>query len=205
MTPENIRISCASLCRFLVDDRLLLLLNKNRRDQGIYELSPLGGALEAHTPAIFTRFNVQPEKENSLDLRFFMDIQQLDDFRTWFSSRQDRETDPFREIYEELVEEAGVLSELKADDLKIFHRYTYEDEKETQRSGVTGAMTHYFLEVFEVWVLSPMVKHKLNMVPERSGVRLLNKKEARHATTVLMTVDGATRNVTLNTEALFQD
>ena len=37
-SDERIRVSCAILCRFWVGDRLLFLLNRNRRAQGIYEL-----------------------------------------------------------------------------------------------------------------------------------------------------------------------
>lgn len=205
MTDQEIRLSCASLCRFLVDDRLVLILNKNRREQGIYELGPLGGALEAHDTSIFERFATRREQNNSLDLRFFMDAQDLDAFRSWFEKRQDREIDPFREIYEELVEEAQVLPNLERDDLRIFYRYSHEKEQSTQRSGVSGVLTHYFLEIFEVWVLSPMVKHRLNTLPERSGIYLLSKKEARHAETVQMTVDDATRSVKINADVLFQE
>jgi hypothetical protein len=201
---EQIRVSCASLCRFLVDDRLLLLLNHNRRAQGIYELSPLGGALEAFNEDIFARFAVQRENENSLDLRFFMDPGHLDEFRKWFQQRKDRETDPFREIYEELVEETQVLPDIKRHDLRIFYRYTHESEKVTQRSGVSGQLTHYFLDVFEVWAMSPMVKHQLNMLTQSSGVLLLNKKTARHTESVQMTVDDATRSVPLNVAVLFE-
>lgn len=204
MSSEQIRISCASLCRFLVDDRLLLLLNRNRREQGIYELSPLGGALEAEDDTIFVRFGAQLEKEGSRDLRFFIDPGRLGEFRAWFHQRKDRETDPFREIYEELVQEAQVLPDIKRHDLRIFYRYTHETEKTTQRSGVSGQLTHYFLEIFEVWVISPMVKHHLNLLAESSGAILIDKNTARHTPSVQMTVDDVTRSVLLNVEALFQ-
>lgn len=204
MSDNKLRISCASLCRFLIDDRLLLLLNQNRREQGIYELSPLGGALEANDTSIFTRFDLQPENETSLDLRFFIDPTRLDDFRKWFHQREERETSPFREIREELVQEANVIDDIQPHDLRIFYRYTYETEKTTQRSGVSGQLTYYLLEIFEVWVISPMIKHRLHMLPQSSGVMLVNKNNARYTKTVQMTVDGETRNVELNVGALFQ-
>lgn len=205
-SDELIRVSCAILCRFVIGDRYLFLLNRNRREQGIYELSPLGGAIEAHPRStIFTRLGLQPEIPTSNDLRFFMFRRQLDDFRRWFNERQWRETDPFRELQEELVDEAGILSELQSTDVETKFLYVYEDEQVTNRSTASGALTHYFLEVFEIRVTNPEVEQRLLAATSEQGVLLLDENTARQSHTVKMMVDGAERTVKVNASSLFQD
>lgn len=203
---EHIRVSCAILCRFWVGANLLFLLNRNRRAQGIYELSPLGGAIEADPESpIFTQLHLQPESPASHDLRFFIRRAQLPVFAAWFSKRQSRETSPFRELREELVEEAGLLPQLVPADVEWRFLYTYENEQTTQREGVSGILTHYFLEVFEVRVLNPAVEKYLLAAQPDSGAMLVDEPTARQATTFTMMVDGMIRTVQLNASSLFQD
>lgn len=198
-----LRVSCAALCRFLVDDRYLLLLNKNRRTKGIYELSPVGGALEFYNPIFIQSLGVKLENPDGHDLRFLIDPTQLEAFRAWFYQRIERETDPFREIYEELTHEAEVVFDLRRDDLDIRFLYIYEDQKPTQRQGQTGLFTHYFLEIFEVRVCSESIKLRLKRARESSGVVLIPEATARAAQPISLNVDGAVRTATLNTAPLF--
>ena len=133
-----------------------------------------------------------------------MQRHQLSDFAKWFNERQWRENSPFRELREELVEEAMLLPDLQPSDVKWDFLYTYENEQVTQREGVAGVLTHYFLEVFEVWAINPNVVQMLLDCKPESGAMLLDANTARRATTVQMNVDGAMRAVQLNASSLFQ-
>lgn len=198
-----IRVSCAALCRFLVDDRYLLLLNKNRRAKNIYELSPVGGALEFYNPVFLQSLSVKLENPDTKDLRFEIDPPHLDTFRTWFYRREERETDPYREIHEELTHEANVVYDLRREDLDIRFLHIREDQRPTERQGQTGLFTQYFLEIFEVKVLSESVKLRLNRAKSSSGVLLVSETVARAGQPIELNVDGAVRVVKLNTAALF--
>lgn len=197
------RVSCAALCRFMVDDRYLLILNKNRRQKGIYELSPVGGALMFYNSAFMESLGVKLENPEVHDLRFEIDPARLSTFREWFYQRKERETDPYREISEELTHEAGVLYDLRREDLDIRFLHIHEDQKPTERQGQTGLFTHYFLEIFEVKVLSESVKFRLNRAKPSSGVLLVSEIVAQAARPIELNIDGAVRTIKLNTASLF--
>ncbi len=199
-----VRVSCASLCRFVVDAHYLLLLNRNRRQSGIYELSPVGGAIEFYDLAIIPRFNMSLEDQNVLELRFFTEQTNIDAFCEWFYQRQGRECDPFREIFEELVEEARLLDQLTQHDVQMSYLHTVESIKPTKRSGVTDIMTQYFLEIFEVRVISEAVAHQLRQLDQSTGAVLVDETTARQAKSMPLKVDGAVRQARLNTEMLFR-
>ncbi len=198
-----IRVSCAMLCRFKVNDRYLLLLNHNRRQKGIYELSPVGGAIEFQDRSIVAAFDMQLEKEGSSELRFFTSQDQIDVFRRWFYRREGREIDPFREIYEELVDETGVLETLRREDLDMRFWRTIEDARPTQRQGVTGMFTWYFIEIFEAVVTSSQVAAQLGLVNPSTGVLLLDEATVRSAGPLQLHIDGLAREVRLVTDRLF--
>lgn len=198
-----IRVSCASLCRFMVDDRFLLLLNRNRRQRGIYELSPVGGAIEFYNPAIIQRFHMNLEAENVLELRFFTDRDYIDAFREWFYQRKERECDPFREIFEELVEEDQLLDDLSQQDVQMDYLHTLERIQPTKRTGVTDMMTQYFLEIFNVMVTSKAVAARLRQLDQGTGAVLVDETTARQVNSIQLKIDGAVREVRLNTTSLF--
>ncbi|NDJ86698.1 MAG: hypothetical protein GYB66_12495 [Chloroflexi bacterium] len=202
---SRIRVSCASLCRFEVGGKYLLLLNRNRRQKGLYELSPLGGAIQFYDETLPERFAMALEKNSAMELRFFTEVDNLGGFREWFYRRIDRECDPFREIREELVEEEAILSDLQREDLSIAFRYIYEDRKPTQRQGVTDSLTQYYLEVFSVSVVSPHIATALQQIDDSSGAALLDEATARDAHHLEMHVDGELHTVQLNTVPLFAD
>lgn len=202
---SRVRISCASLCRIQIEGQYLLLLNKNRRQKGIYQLSPVGGALEVDDWSALSEFTFEPEDPASRDLRLSLNVEQLDQFRQWFYARQDRETSPFRELYEELVQESGVLYSLSRDDVAIKYIHTVEDSKQTLRKGLTGQFTYYFFEIYAVSFRTVDVLLRLKSPPSSAGVVLLDEAQARQAEPLPMTFDGAERQVTLNTQYLFAE
>lgn len=200
-----VRVSCASLCRIQIDDQYLLLLNHNRRQKGIYQLSPIGGAITVDDWDVLKDlgFNFNPENPANHDLRLFLDVAQLEQFREWFHKRQQRETDPFRELYEELVEESQTLFDLKRQDVKIRFLNLREDSKQTSRKGMTGEFTQYFFEIFEVRFEAPDILLRLKAPPSSAGVVLLNETEARAQKPLQRYFDGAERTIGVQAEYLF--
>ena len=163
-----LRISCASLNRISFDGQTLLVaLNKNRMKKGIKQYSPIGGALEFNIAdvRITDDLNASLEKSFSSDLRIQINESSLPQFETWFKSRQSRETDSFRELYEELVEELDLLSELNTKDVTLNYIGLFSTLKKSTRQGAKGALTKYYFEVFEAVFSSGHIEemnHNLN-------------------------------------------
>lgn len=199
-----LRVSCGSMCRFHVEDKFLLILNRNRRKKGIYQLSPIGGAIAFDDETILKRFGMRLEKTDVNDLRFYTNTEHIDDFREWFYRREGREIDPFREIYEELVEEEGVLDDIRRDSLTIEFTHILEDSKATQRTGSTGLFTQYFFELFDVNVVDAGLCKQLEKLDRELGVILLDKATLREKKMLEQTFDGKIRETKLVTEYLFR-
>lgn len=93
-SPE-LRVSCASCVRLPSrDGRYFMLLNEERRKQGIYVATPISGGLKYKDDSILIQIGARLEDPNSGDLRFFVGKEKLKKFRGWFTRRVGRETDP---------------------------------------------------------------------------------------------------------------
>jgi hypothetical protein len=149
-SSDWIRVSCATLCRIEHLGRLLLLLNANRREKGLYRLGPVGGALQMFDLARLSAFNASLEDTSSGDLRLAMPRTALPAFRDWFHTGEGRERSPFRELREELVNESKLLAALEPDDVDCRYLWTTEEESLTDRRGQTGLLTHYFMEIYDI-------------------------------------------------------
>ncbi len=200
---EWIRISCAALCRIKHADQYLLLLNANRREKGLYVLSPIGGALTVHDPAIFARWAMIPEKPGDPDLRGMLPVRHLDQFREWFNSGAERERSPFRELYEELVTESKLLPDLKPSEVSLSYLWTHEEESLTQRSGQTGMLTHYFMEIYDVRFTSWSALALLLAAPPDSGALWVTEAQMGSGSTLRLVIDGAEREVHVSSRRLF--
>jgi hypothetical protein len=148
VSETTLRVSCGGLCRIVdpATGRYLLGMNRNRLQRGDQILMPLGGALTYTQPP---PVDFTPEVPGTTDLRLFLPENQLEPFRAWFSTRTDRETSPFRELAEELVTEYRVLDALRPSDVTLTHRFTHEQRRFTNRSGVTGLLTHSLQEIYD--------------------------------------------------------
>ncbi|MBI5928512.1 MAG: hypothetical protein HY862_04345 [Chloroflexi bacterium] len=199
----EVRVSCGSMCRFTVDGSYLLLLNRNRRRKGIYELSPVGGAIQVNDLQTLAQFGARLETPGTHDLRLLMKSEHLEAFGVWFRKRKERELDPFREIREELVDESELLATLRPEDLRMDFVKMLQDSKATMRQGMTGIFTHYFFEVFEVKARSADILLRLKNPPINSGAVLLDEATARKGEALKLRFDGEERTVGLNTTYLF--
>lgn len=200
-----IRVSCAALCRIEHAGRgFLLLLNQNRREKGIYQLSPIGGALHYENEDLPARFNAHPENTVDPELRLMLPVDNLPAFCRWFYSEQDRETSPYRELYEELVIESRLLPALSPDDVTCKRLWTVESEQFTSRKGQTGILTHYFLEVYAIGFTSTPVLAQLISAPRAAGAMWLNAEQLASEKPVTMFIDGEERQVRVRGKMLIE-
>ncbi len=195
---NRIRISCACLCRIEHDGRYFLLLNASRRSRGIYVLAPVGGALSLYDLARLEEFDATFDDPSTRDLRLTMPVAALPAFRQWFYSGEGREQSPFRELQEELVEEAGLLPSLEAGELKWRLLWTAEDEGFTQRHGQTGMLTHYFLEIYDVCFSSSKACERLLAASPDSGGMWVTQEQIDQRARLNLVVDGVAQQAQVN-------
>ncbi len=143
-THDTIRISCAALCRIEIGGRFLLETNKNRGNV----LTPIGGALEFREDARAFLESLGAEFQKGNDLRLVIPTSNLSAFSAWFLKKEGRETDPLRELREELIEEHGILPEWPGNEPEITFLRMVEIEEVTTRKDQAGMLTHYFYEIF---------------------------------------------------------
>lgn len=205
MEESQIRVSCGSMCRIVIDGKYLLILNRNRRKKEHYQLSPIGGAITIDSWQCLEPLIIDPEEAGSDDLRFYINASQIGEFSEWFYSRQDREMDPFREIYEELVLESEALFDLSRRDISMRFDGVVEDRKQTIRKGLTGQFTHYFFDIFDVSFRSSDIILRLKTAPSDAGIVFLDEAVARAGLPIDMKYDGKMRRVHIVAEYLFRE
>lgn len=186
--PE-VRVSSASFTRIIDSEgRQALLVNKNRAKKGIIILTPIGGAIEATPEGMENLKNLlgidDSAFEKGNDLRFIMSGAKVNKYREWFLSGKQRESDPSREVGEELVEEAELLDKAELEGLQCT-RVGYATElTETNRTGQEGQMTLRVLEVFDA-KLKPETLKKLVLLSKSPDavIRFVTEEEIRNGKT----------------------
>jgi hypothetical protein len=201
---NQIRVSCACLCRIEHQGRFLLLLNNNRRSRGIYVLSPIGGAISLYDGARLHEFDAVPEDTTVNDLRMTMPYEMLPSFGDWFYSGQGRERSPFRELQEELVTESRLLPALAPEDVEWRYLWTVEEESFTMRRGQTGLLTHYYLEIYEVKFLTAAALGPLLAAPSDSGAVWVTVEQISASSVMPLLVDGEPHNAQVNGQVILR-
>jgi hypothetical protein len=173
------RVSCAGLC-LITDEagRCLLGLNQARLLNGSRLYTPIGGALRYLAADLLDRFGAVTEVPGSDDLRLYIDANCVGSFREWFYCRCERETEPFRELREELVDEYGLLAALSPADVEMTYLYTFEKQRASDRSGMQTP-TCYFHDIFRVRFCSADVRASVEAAPAASGLRWFSLAELR--------------------------
>ena len=186
--PE-LRISSASFARIQNGDgRYALLINQDRAKKGKTVLTPIGGAIETTAEGIgelkkiLDIDNESFEKGN--DLRFHMKGAKGNEFREWFLDGKQRELDPTREIIEELIDEAKLLTTEDLEELRHTKAGYATKLAETTRHGQEGQMTLRLLEVFNV-ELKPEALQKLEALAKNpeAQIRFVTEKEIKNEQT----------------------
>jgi hypothetical protein len=199
---EWIRVSCAALCRIEHLGKLLLLLNLNRREKGIYRLGPIGGALRLFDLDRLAAFGAVSEDPAQEDLRLTIRPAVLPAFREWFYTGEGRERSPFRELREELVCESKLLPALAPEDVDCRYLWTVEEESLTDRHGQTGLLTHYFLEIYDIKFRTNAVLGPLLIAPPDSGAVWLTVEQIKGQRTIPLDIDGQRRDVRIRGDLL---
>lgn len=114
---KKIRITTAYLFR-IEENGMFLLIKRHKKDMEGYQ--PVGGAykyFQEENRELFDKLGIEPctkvprDEDTENDLRLVIaKRRKLKDYLTWFASKKDREIDPRREFYEELIE-PGYLPE----------------------------------------------------------------------------------------------
>lgn len=140
---------------------------------------PFGGAIRTFKEDCLRRIDARPEQPDTRELRFWTATSKLKTFEKWFRERDGRETNPFRELQEEMVDEEGLLEQL--DQIQV----TFVDppllhtpRRPSDRGGTGNALTQYFFEVFKT-ELSEDVWHRLTKSLSKDGctARLVSRDE----------------------------
>ncbi|MCX5692177.1 MAG: hypothetical protein NTX47_00590 [Candidatus Omnitrophica bacterium] len=118
---EEVRVSAASLIRIKIKDRYLLMRYKKANEDGSWRYIPLGGALQYDEKGRKILENIGAKDFEGAsdellgDLRFRLPVANLGQFENWFNERQGRETDPVRELKEEIIKELGLFTQEEFD------------------------------------------------------------------------------------------
>ena len=143
---SQIRISCASLASIIIEDKYLLLLNNRSYKEGRMVYTPIGGALEYLPKGKIFLDNIGAKYERETpDLRFKMDSENLDLFKTWFKMGIDREKEITRELKEEMIDEENIFDTLSKNDFSTTYLRT-----EKKIVNINGIVNNFFFEIYNV-------------------------------------------------------
>jgi hypothetical protein len=157
---SDIRISAANLARIELDGRVLVGLNKKRLKAGKQVYTPFGGALEFYESARPFLESLGAEFEKGNDLRFLISEDKLPEFEKWFYQQVERESSPYRELREELVDEEKVLPDLPENAVILEYLTTITERAVTDRPGQEGKVTQRFFEIYRA-TFSPKYEQML--------------------------------------------
>ncbi len=118
-SSKPVRVTVAYLFRIEVNGKYVLI-KRHKNDRVGYQ--PVGGAFKffkEENRELFDRLGIEPcdyvprDEDTEHDLRIRINKRKnLIEFLKWFESRKNREIDPWREFYEELIEPGLLPSEL---------------------------------------------------------------------------------------------
>lgn len=180
------RISCPGFARILdAKGRYALLVNKKREGKGRRVFTPIGGALQLHTPTdmqyLIETFGAK-NFENGLDLRFQVPDSRVPEIEGWIRSPlglQMRETSAAREVAEELVDENRILTlrDLNGTSERFGHFCYYSAEKQDFPEPNQKTLTRYIVEVYD-WTFATAELAKLQRAAEGPNPRVYFASEA---------------------------
>jgi predicted nuclease of restriction endonuclease-like RecB superfamily len=168
----EVRVSAANLVKIELDGKILLCLNKKRLAAGKKVYTPFGGSTEFYPSAKPFLDSLKVEYEKGNDLRLMIDEDKLPEFEKWFYQKKDRETSPYRELKEELVEEEQVLPDLPPDAVDFEYLGTVTERTITDRPGQEGKVTERYLEIYKA-KFKPEYEQKIREALEKPDSHLV--------------------------------
>jgi hypothetical protein len=176
----NIRISAASLNRICIDDKYLLILNKNRLGKGYMVYTPVGGSIKTDSYGKkYLEEELKANFEDNNDIRLSLPRDNVNRFEEWFNKRVNRETNPFRELKEELVDESGLLKSLSKEDVRFKYLGTYNMIERTDRAGQEGKHTKRYFEVYDTFFSDDKRKEVKDNIKGNDLVSLVSREEIK--------------------------
>lgn len=159
---KNIRFSISYLFKIQIPNSNKYLLVKNRRIKN--QLQPVGGAYKRYgDDSLFNKWEYKPDNNNNglnvdekstSDLRFMVKGKYAIEVMNWFESMQERETDPYREFKEELLD-TNILEQ------NIFQSIKHRHLKRFSKNLVwSDFFTCYEILIFDVFELIPNEEQK---------------------------------------------
>ena len=187
----NCRFSSSSIGRIsaVIDGerKFLLGVNKNRFDNGMKSLSPIGGGIEFDDSSrSFLVDDLDAQLQSGNDLRFTTHREHVSVYRSWLITRMGREIDMLREIQEELFVEPGFLSNDNPvlggdmDDHLLAHKFVsiHHYEYVTNRAGFEKQITLGFFELYDIELLDSSINHLISMSKDNdSRFKFVSKGE----------------------------
>lgn len=176
---KSVRISAAYLIRIEIDGKHLLVRGHRIRDQ----FQPVGGVYKylPHAKSRLEDLGVTTDQcfpvdqDSRSDLRIRVPGKNVAKFLRWFDESRDRECNPWREFFEELVE-PGLLSR------EVFphaqFRYVKRDERRVRWSAELETREILVFDVFEL-VPTPEQEAELRRLAAAPGPDHVFAAEAR--------------------------
>ena len=170
---QEVKVSTVGVARIVDDEGRYLLIRdiKDSEEEGETILSPVGGKLkinEAGRNKLSESFGGDAVKfKNEDDLKFKMEGEHGNKYLKWYLERNqnERETDPVREIIEELTEESNILEKGDLENINLnFMGY----KADLRQSTHTGKSVLQLGEVFDV-KLGPKAMEKLKILANEKG------------------------------------
>lgn len=159
---KDIRFSISYLFKIQIPNSNKYLLVKNRRIEN--QLQPVGGAYKRYgDDSLFNKWEYKPDnhknglnvdEKSESDLRFMVKGKYAIDVMNWFESMQERETDPYREFKEELLD-TNIL------DKEIFQSIAHKRIKRFSKNlAWSDFFSCYEILIFDVFELIPNEEQK---------------------------------------------
>lgn len=198
----SVRLSFSYLYRILVNGKYLMV--KGNRIKHQYQ--PIGGVYKYYDEAksFLRSINYSPDirmgnGDETDDLRIQLKGKYLFKFYEWFITQKDREYDPTREFYEEIIE-PGLLSEEFFRGIKYKKICTYNGG--IAYSDFNGCDEWLYADIFEIDLTDEQKKAVLDTIERNPDkLRLVTKEEIER----LRTDDSVTRNIGNNAQWLLGD
>ena len=171
---SEIRVSCAGLASIKIGNKYLLVENRKSKSKGSLIYGPLGGALEFSPNGKFFLDSIGAKLERSTpDLRILIEEKHLKNYIKWFKTTNDREKSCTREVYEELVEEEKILTNLNLSDISEKYIKLYKNKRER-----FGVVSERLFEVFDIKFPKEIEDELVRIsMDENSTIRLFTRSE----------------------------